>query len=73
LELARMTEPATAHGADTHAVPPPNAFERDELEQFDRDDVDAGKHIGLMLSAFFVYTVIVMSAAGLVTYLRLME
>ena len=68
-----MTEPAAAHGTETHATPPQNPFERDELEQFDRDDVDAGKHIGLMLSAFFVYTVIVMSAAGLVTYLRLMD
>lgn len=36
-------------------------FNKAELAQFDRDDTDAGRAIGKMLSLFFLYTVIVMS------------
>lgn len=68
-----MLETATAHETPAESPTPQNPFDPDELEQFDRDDVDAGKHIGVMLSAFFIYTVIVMSVAGLVTFLKYME
>lgn len=39
-----------------------------QVEQFDRDDAEAGAAIGKMLSMFFLYTVIVMSISTVVTY-----
>ena len=47
---------------------PENPFEKEELAQFDADDVIAGKSIGIMLSLFFLYTMIVMSLVGYWTF-----
>lgn len=44
-------------------------FTNSEIEQFEEDDTEAGRAIGKMLSLFFLYTVIVMSIAGIWTYL----
>lgn len=38
-------------------------FTRDELGQFAADDAQAGRIIGKILSALFIYTVIAMSVA----------
>ena len=38
-------------------------FSRDELRQFSADDAQAGRTIGKILSALFIYTVIAMSVA----------
>lgn len=43
-------------------------FSNDEVKQFGLDDVEAGKAIGKMLSALFLYTVIAMTISALVTY-----
>ncbi|MCH7990723.1 MAG: hypothetical protein IID46_16405 [Planctomycetes bacterium] len=45
-----------------------NPFEKEELAQFDADDVVAGKAIGVMLSLFFLYTMIAMSIVGYWTF-----
>lgn len=42
-------------------------FGREELRQFEADDVEAGGAIGKMLSLLFIYTVIAMSAVSLWT------
>ena len=47
---------------------PVNPFEREELAQFDADDVTAGKAIGVMLSLFFLYTMVAMSIVGYWTF-----
>jgi hypothetical protein len=52
---------------------PESLFEKEELAQFDADDVIAGKAIGVMLSLFFVYTMIAMSIVGLWTFLTAFE
>lgn len=38
-------------------------FSREELRQFEADDAEAGRRIGKILSALFVYTLIAMSVA----------
>ena len=38
-------------------------FSREELTQFETDDIQIMSHIGMILSALFVYTVIAMSVA----------
>lgn len=43
-------------------------FSRDELKQFEADDVVAGSAIGKMLTAFFCYTVLAMSIAAWWTF-----
>jgi len=53
--------------------PPEKLFEREELAQFDADDVVAGKAIGVMLSLFFLYTMIAMSIVGLWTFSTIFE
>ena len=50
---------------------PENPFEQEELAQFDADDVNAGKAIGVMLSLFFLYTMFAMSLVGLWTYISM--
>lgn len=42
-------------------------FERSEIRQFEADDIEAGRAIGKMLSALFIYTVIAMSIVALWT------
>ena len=59
-----LTPPTTT---DAHAESEP-LFDKDELKQFDADDVEAGQAICKMLSMFFFYTVIVMALATYVTY-----
>jgi len=36
-------------------------FSREEVRQFDNDDAEAGRRIGKILTALFVYTLIAMS------------
>lgn len=56
--------PETAHGhATQEAENWSSLFNRDELQQFDSDDQEAGRRIGKILSALFVYTLITMSIA----------
>ena len=50
-----MTDPSTPEETTAELFTPA------ERSQFDRDDTDAGRAIGKMLSLFFLYTVIVMS------------
>lgn len=38
-------------------------FNRDELQEFVSDDQEAGRRIGKILSALFIYTLVAMSAA----------
>lgn len=44
-------------------------FSNDEVKQFGLDDAEAGRAIGKMLSALFLYTVIAMSISAIVTYI----
>ena len=60
--------PEGAEGQVTATELPENPFEREELAQFDADDVTAGKAIGVMLSLFFLYTMIAMSIVGYWTF-----
>ena len=58
-----------SHGDHGHGpVMPEMKFEPADLERFDNDDTDAGKAIGIMLSLFFVYTIVAMSIAAWWTY-----
>lgn len=60
---------AESHSHESRATAAPEQlFTREELRQFDADDVDAGKNICKMLSLFFFYTVIVMGLSTYVTY-----
>ncbi len=43
-------------------------FSRSDLKQFAADDVEAGGAIGKMLTAFFAYTVVVMSLVAWWTF-----
>ena len=66
-------ETTEEHTEDAHVQPiatdpPEKLFEREELAQFDADDVVAGKAIGVMLSLFFLYTMIAMSIVGYWTF-----
>lgn len=63
-----MSETATTTEHAAAETPAESPFSRDELEQFDRDDVLAGGAIGKMLALFFLYTVIVMAAVGVLTF-----
>lgn len=56
----------------TPAVTPPN-FEPDEIAEFDRDDVAAGRNIAKMLALFFIYTIVVMSLAAWWTYVAIRQ
>jgi hypothetical protein len=53
---------STTH-ATPETAPRDSLFNRDELIQFESDDQDAGRRIGKILSALFVYTIIAMSVA----------
>lgn len=46
-------EPDRADGLD--------GFTREEIRQFEADDVEAGRNIGKILASLFVYTLIAMS------------
>ena len=65
--------PDEAEGQATATTPSENMFEPEELAQFDADDVVAGKAIGVMLSLFFLYTMIAMSIVGLWTFRSIFE
>ena len=60
--------PEDAQEQATATEHPENPFEQEELAQFDADDVNAGKAIGVMLSLFFLYTMIAMSIVGYWTF-----
>ena len=70
-------EHESAHIADeshaTAATVPENPFDRDEIKQFEADDVQAGKSIGQMLSLMFIYTVIVMALVGYLTWSKILH
>jgi hypothetical protein len=59
-----MSDHATA---TEHAPAAAPLFAAEELKEFDRDDVEAGRNICKMLSLFFFYTVIVMGISTYVT------
>lgn len=56
-----MTESATPSSEEP-------LFTAVEVEQFEADDVVAGAAIGKMLSALFLYTILVMTFVGWWTY-----
>ena len=62
----------TPAAAESHATPAPAAepidFQKSELTQFDRDDVEAGSSIGKMLAIIFFYTFIATGIAGWWTF-----
>lgn len=58
---------AAEHASDAHAPSAP-LFSQVEIEQFDADDVTAGRAIGKMLSTLFLYTVIVMALVSWWTF-----
>jgi hypothetical protein len=62
-----------AQGQATAVDLPENPFEREELAQFNADDVIAGKAIGVMLSMFFLYTMIAMSIVGFWTFCKVFQ
>lgn len=41
----------------------PSLFTREELRQFAADDAEAGRRIGKILAALFIYTIVAMSVA----------
>ena len=43
------------------AEPPEPLFAKEELEQFEQEDIAAGRHITKMLALLFIYTVVAMS------------
>ncbi len=59
---------AEAHSPATAVLE--NPFDRDEIAQFEADDVAAGAAIGKMLSLLFIYTVIVMAYVGWATWVK---
>ena len=59
--MSDSSEHSASHPAATSAV----LFTAVEIEQFEADDIVAGKAIGKMLSVLFLYTVLAM---GLVTW-----
>ena len=48
---------------DLDPVGEQSLFSREELREFAADDATAGRNIGKILSALFIYTVIAMSVA----------
>jgi hypothetical protein len=62
------TEPITMSETQTQAVDEKPLFSPVEVEQFESDDVTAGKAIGQMLSLLFLYTVIAMSLVSWWTF-----
>lgn len=69
--------PATGHdtshaspGPATTSTAPENPFSRQDLEEFDSDDVLAGSAIGKMLAVIFLYTIFAMSIAAWWTFGR---
>ncbi len=58
-----MSEQSSTAATDSEAL-----FSPEEIKQFDCDDAEAGQVIGKMLSAMFLYTVIVMAVSAAATY-----
>ncbi len=63
----------TSEGDVRGTVPPEMPFDREDLAQFDSDDVSAGRAIGKMLAFFFLYTIFAMSLAAYWTWTTLGE
>jgi hypothetical protein len=69
------------HGADAahggHGVPAAVAldqvFDREDIAQFDQDDVTAGRVLCKLLSLFFLYTLIAMGFVAWLTRSGIME
>ena len=59
------TRPANDLGPDDE----PSLFSREELREFAVDDAAAGRSIGKILSALFIYTLLAMSVATWWTFL----
>ena len=62
--MTTMTD-QTAPETDSTDAPP---FTQAEIDQFDADDVEAGRAICKMLSLFFLYTVIAMTISAIWSY-----
>ena len=67
-----MSDAVASH--DAHASTSSEAlFDKAELQQFESDDKTAGRTIGQMLSALFIYTLFAMSIAAGWTYFATLE
>ncbi len=58
LEQPEVSVPEPSFIPDRPAEP---RFSREELRQFEADDVEAGRRIGKILTSLFVYTLLAMS------------
>jgi hypothetical protein len=56
------------HAHSAPAIDPKELWEQRELNQFGVDDGDASRAIGLMLTAFFFYSFVVMIGVSLFTW-----
>ena len=56
------------HSAADHSPTLDELFSKQELNQFARDDEEAGRRIGKILATLFIYTVIAMSVVILWTF-----
>lgn len=59
MATATPTTPQPSHGEQGM----PSLFDQEELRQFASDDAEAGRRIGKILAALFIYTVFAMSIA----------
>ncbi len=62
--FADVLDPAEVSVPDSSSVPDRTVeplFTREELRQFEADDVEAGRRIGKILTSLFIYTLIAMS------------
>ncbi|MBA3313149.1 MAG: hypothetical protein M3552_13435 [Planctomycetota bacterium] len=58
-----MTTDPTATTSEPLAAPP-SPFGAEEMQDLDREDVEAGRVIAWLLCFFFLYTIVVMSIAA---------
>lgn len=59
MATATLTTPQPSHSEQGM----PSLFDQEELRQFASDDAEAGRRIGKILAALFIYTIFAMSIA----------
>lgn len=59
-----MTDHSHSHSPQAEV----NPFTSADVKRFAEDDSEAGRAIGKMLSIFFLYTVVVMTASAVATW-----
>ena len=67
-EAEQGGELAHAEGAATATAVPESPFDKADLQQFEDDDITAGRSICKMLSLLFIYTLIAMSIVSYWTW-----